>query len=202
MAAGLLVGSLSACTTRGGCSGDHCGALVIAAPGEPDILLPPITRLATARDVTDQLFLKLADVGMSANTMGDDDFVPQLAARWDWTDSVTLTFHLDPRAKWHDGVLVTAGDVAFTFDIYSDSTVASPSRSALREIITVTARDSLTAVFRFRRPYAEMFYDAVYHMRVLPAHLLRAVPRTAWQTAPFGREPIGDGPYRFVRWKA
>jgi peptide/nickel transport system substrate-binding protein len=202
MAAGLLVGSLSACTTRGGCSGDHCGALVIAAPGEPDILLPPITRLATARDVTDQLFLKLADVGMSANTIGDDDFVPQLAARWDWTDSVTLTFHLDPRAKWHDGVLVTAGDVAFTFDIYSDSTVGSPSRSALREIITVTARDSLTAVFRFRRPYAEMFYDAVYHMRVLPAHLLRAVPRTAWQTAPFGREPIGDGPYRFVRWKA
>jgi peptide/nickel transport system substrate-binding protein len=202
MAAGLLVGSLIACTTRGGCSGDHCGALVIAAPGEPDILLPPIARLATARDVSDQLFLKLADVGMSANTIGDDDFVPQLAARWDWTDSVTLTFHLDPRAKWHDGVPVTAGDVAFTFDIYSDSTVASPSRSALREIITVTARDSLTAVFRFRRPYAEMFYDAVYHMRVLPAHLLRAVPRTAWQTAPFGREPIGDGPYRFVRWKA
>jgi len=202
IAAGLLVGLLSGCTTRGGCNGDYCGALVIVAPGEPDILLPPITQLATARDVSDQLFLKLADVGMSANTIGDDDFVPQLAARWDWTDSVTLTFHLDPRAKWHDGVPVTAADVAFTFDIYSDSTVASPSRSALREIIAVTARDSLTAVFRFRRPYAEMFYDAVYHMRVLPAHLLRAVPRTAWQTAPFGRQPIGNGPYRFVRWNA
>ncbi len=202
MAAGLLAGSLAACTPRGGCNGDHCGALVIAAPGEPDILLPPITRLATARDVSDQLFLKLADVGMSANTIGDGDFVPQLAARWDWTDSVTLTFHLDPRAKWHDGVRVTAGDVAFTFEIYSDSTVAAPSRSSLREIITVRPLDSLTAVFRFRRPYAEMFYDAVYHMRVLPAHLLRALPRTAWQTAPFGRQPIGDGPYRFVRWNA
>jgi peptide/nickel transport system substrate-binding protein len=200
--AGLLVGSLLGCTTRGGCEGDYCGALVIAAPGEPDILLPPITQVATARDVSDQLFLKLADVGMSANTIGDDDFVPQLAARWDWTDSVTLTFHLDPRAKWHDGVAVTAADVAFTFDIYSDSTVASPSRSALREIIAVTAHDSLTAVVRFRRPYAEMFYDAVYHMRVLPAHLLRALPRTAWKTAPFGRQPIGDGPYRFVRWNA
>lgn len=202
IAAGLLLGSLLGCTARGGCDGDYCGALVIAAPGEPDILLPPITQLATARDVSDQLFLKLADVGMSANTIGDDDFVPQLAARWDWTDSVTLTFHLDPRAKWHDGVRVTAADVAFTFDIYSDSIVASPSRSALREIVAVRPLDSLTAVFRFRRPYAEMFYDAVYHMRVLPAHLLRALPRTAWQTAPFGRQPIGDGPYRFVRWNA
>src|SRR6266508_4017085 len=202
IAAGLLVGSLFGCTARGGCSGDYCGTLVIAAAGEPDILLPPITQLAIARDVSDQLFLKLADVGMSANTIGDDDFVPQLAARWDWTDSVTLTFHLDPRAKWQDGVPVTAADVAFTFDIYSDSTVNSPSRPALREIVAVTAPDSLTAAFRFRRSYAEMFYDAVYHMRVLPAHLLRDVPRTAWQTAPFGRQPIGDGPYRFVRWNA
>ena len=202
IAAGLLLGSLSECTPRGGCSSDYCGALVIAATGEPDILLPPITQVAVARDVSDQLFLKLADVGMSANTIGDDGFVPQLAARWDWTDSVTLTFHLDPRAKWQDGVPVTAADVAFTFDIYSDSTVNSPARSAVREIVAVTAHDSLTAVFRFRRPYAEMFYDAVYHMRVLPAHLLRDVPRTAWQAAPFGRQPIGDGPYRFVRWNA
>jgi peptide/nickel transport system substrate-binding protein len=202
MAAVLLVGSLIGCKSRGGCSGDYCGTLVIAAAGEPDILLPPITQLAMARDVSDQLFLKLADVGMSANTIGDDGFVPQLAARWDWTDSVTLTFHLDPRAKWQDGVSVTAADVAFTFDMYSDSTVNAPSRSSLREILAVTAPDSLTAVFRFRRPYAEMFYDAVYHMRVLPAHLLRALPRSAWQSAPFGRQPIGDGPYRFVRWNA
>jgi peptide/nickel transport system substrate-binding protein len=66
----------------------------------------------------------------------------------------------------------------------------------------VTQRDSLTAVFRFKEKYPEMFYDAVYHMRVLPAHLLRSVPRDQWRTAPFGRQPVGDGPYRFVRWQA
>src|SRR5438046_6196074 len=133
IAAGLLVGSLIGCTARGGCSGDYCGTLVIAAAGEPDILLPPIIQLATARDVSDQLFLKLADVGMSANTIGDDDFVPQLAARWDWTDSVTLTFHLDPRAKWQDGVPVTAADGAFRFDAYPDRVIDRPTRYALRD---------------------------------------------------------------------
>ena len=38
-------------------------------------------------------------------------------------------------------------------------------------------------------------------MRILPAHLLRPVPRDQWRTAPFGRQPMGDGPYRFVRWQ-
>src|SRR5258705_2639584 len=47
-----------------------------------------------------------------------------------------------------------------------------------------------------------MFYDAVYHMRIVPAHLLRDVPRDQWKTTPFGRAPVGDGPYRFQRWKA
>ena len=38
------------------------------------------------------------------------------------------------------------------------------------------------------------------HMRILPAHLLRDVPRKQWSTAPFGRAPVGNGPYRFASW--
>src|SRR5712692_5952586 len=38
-------------------------------------------------------------------------------------------------------------------------------------------------------------------MRILPAHMLRPVPRDQWRTPQFGREPLGDGPYRFVRWQ-
>src|SRR2546427_432223 len=92
--------------------------------------------------------------------------------------------------------------VAGTFDAYNDPAVNSPFRSGVRAISAVTARDSLTAVFRFRKRYPEMFYDAVYHLRILPAHLLRAIPRDQWRSALFGRRPVGDGPYRFVSWKA
>jgi peptide/nickel transport system substrate-binding protein len=202
--AAFLVGLalLAGCERRGGCAGADCGTLINAAIGEPSTLLPPSSEDVVTRDLGEQLFLKLADVGMSLNTVGDEDFQPILAERWEWDGPLTLVFHIDPRARWHDGQRVTASDVEFTFSAYTDSLVASPFRAQLRRIANVTQRDSLTAVFRFRERYPEMFYDAVYHMRVLPAHILRSVPREQWKTAPFGRQPVGNGPYKFVRWQA
>ncbi|TLY53630.1 MAG: hypothetical protein E6K55_07610, partial [Gemmatimonadetes bacterium] len=191
--AGLAL--LGGCERRRGCTGEYCGTMVIAATGEPDILLPPVSEFATTRDVTEPIFLKLADLGLSGNTVGDEDFQPQLAQRWEWDAPTTLVFHLDPRAHWQDGQAVTAADVAFTYDVYTDTVVNSPFRSSLRHIAAVTTRDSLTVVFRFRQRYPEMFYDAVYHMRIMPAHLLRELPRDQWRSTPFGRAPVGDGPY-------
>src|ERR1700752_3422855 len=198
----LAVATLAGCERRGGCTGSNCGTLIDAAIAEPRTLLPPSTEDVVANDIGEQLFLTLADVGMSTNTVGDEDFQPLLAERWEWDGPLTLVFHLDPRARWQDGQRVSAADVGFTFDAYKDSVLGSPFRTKLRRIASVTQRDSLTAVFRFRERYPEMFYDAVYHMRVLPAHLLRSVPRDQWKTAPFGRQPVGSGPYRFVRWQS
>src|SRR5438034_4082412 len=199
---GLVWVLLTGCERRRGRAGDDCGALVFAAAGEPDIVLPPVTQQQYALDIFGQVFLKLADLGLSQNTIGDEDFQPRLAQRWEWDDPLTLVFHLDPRARWQDGQSVTAADVAFTFDIYTDSLVNSPFRSSLRTISAVTTRDSLTAVFRFHARYPEMFYDAVDHMRILPAHLLRPVPRSQWRSAALGRAPVGGGPNRFVARKA
>src|SRR5207302_11205497 len=169
--AGLLF--VAGCARKGGCTGDYCGTLVIATGGEPDVLLPAVSDRAITRDVTDQLFLKLADLGLSGNTVGDEDFQPLLAERWEWDTPTTLVFHLDPRAGWEDGRAVTAADVAFTYDIYTDSLVSSPFRSSLRHIAAVTTRDALTVVFRFRQRDPVMFYDAVYHMRSRSSNWLR-----------------------------
>src|SRR2546428_4331968 len=198
----LTVVTLGACERRGGCTTAGCGTLMDAAVVELPTLLPPSTEDIVASDIAEQLLLKLADVGMSTNTVGDEDFQPLLAQRWEWDGPLTLVFHIDPRARWQDGQRVTAADVEFTFNAYNDSAVASPFRPKLQRIEKVTQRDSLTAVFRFREKYPEMFYDAVYHMRILPAHLLPSVPREQWRTAPFRRQPLGQRPYRFGPWQA
>jgi len=183
-----------------GCSGDYCGTLVFAATGTPATLLPPVTDQAIDRDIFDQIFLKLADIGPAGNTVGDEGFEHLLADRWSWPDSLTLAVHVDPRARWQDGFPVTARDVAFTFRAFTDSATDSPYRESLAKIDSVTVRDSSTALFHFHSRYPEMFYDAVYYLRILPEHLLGSVPFVQWRSAAFGRDPIGDGPYRFVSW--
>lgn len=192
--------AFAACRGTGGCRTEYCGTVVFAAIGEPSTLLPAVSTMALERDIFDQIFLKLAELGPDGSTFGDSGFTPELARSWEWNDPLTLTFRLDPRAKWQDGPGVSAADVAFTFDVYRDSVVDSGDRTTLEHIASVSAADSETVVFKFRDRYPEMFYDATYHMRILPEHLLRNVPRNTWQTAAFGRAPVGAGPYRFVNW--
>ena len=176
-----------------------CGTAVVVGP-EPDILFPAATRQDAGTAVSDLVFLKLADMSPSLNTAGDTGFAPGLAASWTRESPTSVRFHLDRRARWHDGRPVTASDVTFTFDVYRDTLVNSGARPLLREISDVTAPDSLTAVFRFGTVYSEQVFDAVNHMRILPRHLLDTIPRKDLATHAFGRQPVGSGPFRFVRW--
>src|SRR2546428_9069169 len=100
-ALGVLL--LVACARREGCTGDYCGTLVIATAGEPQSLLPPVLTAAVDQTVSDQLFLKLADIGRPTNTVGDGGFQTQPAERRGWADSVPPVVHLQPRRRSQGG---------------------------------------------------------------------------------------------------
>lgn len=115
------------------------GTLVVSTPAEPDNLLPPITTSFSGRQVEDLIFQRLADIGTALGTVGDAGFTPNLATRWEWApDSLSIAFHLDPAARWHDGVPVRASDVRFTFALYTDPAAASPTAMLLSNIDSIS----------------------------------------------------------------
>ncbi len=206
----LRVALLGASITVGACAHDNTsggsgsgGTLVIATPGDADNLFPPLTLSDQGRQVVDQLFDYLADIGPAMNTIGDAGFSPRLADSWSWApDSSWIAFHLNPRARWHDGKPVRARDVQFTFRLLTDSALGSPVAATLGDIDSVSVRDSLTAVVWYRKRAPEQFFDFVYNVAILPEHLLRDIPVKSLASSQFARKPVGSGRFRFGRWDA
>jgi peptide/nickel transport system substrate-binding protein len=190
-----------ACETDSETVPSHGGTVVIVTTGDASTLFPPLAGAAVDRQVSEQLYDYLAAVGREMNTAGDAGFEPRLATRWTWArDSLSIAFHLDPKARWHDGKPVSAADVQFTYAIYTDGSIGSSAGSQLDNVDSVTARDSLTAVFWFARRSPLQFFDATNQMQVLPRHVFGAIPRDSLRMRASEINPVGSGRYRFVSW--
>lgn len=195
--------TLSAVFLLSACSRDKPvgGTIVLSSAGDADVLFPPLTLTLQGKQVVDQVFDNLADIGPSLNTVGDAGFTPRLADRWQWAaDSQSVAFHINPRARWHDGVPVSAEDVRYTFQLVKDTSLASPLASNLDNVDSVSASDSLTAVVWFHQRAPDAFFKAASPVVILPAHLLRQTAPPALHESAFARAPVGSGRFRFAAW--
>ncbi len=173
--------------------------LVIAATGEPAVLLPPLVTDAAGRDVSDLIFEPLASLKVGGSPYDSSALEPGLAASWHRVDSVTWRFSLRQGAEWHDGTPVTAQDVVFSFAAYTDTSLGAPGM-ALADA-QVSAEGDREVLVRFPRPAPDQLYDAATTIRVLPRHLWDSLPRTAWATDSSLRRLVGSGPYRVADWR-
>jgi peptide/nickel transport system substrate-binding protein len=181
---------------------DIGGTLVIASPSEAEILIPSLQVSINDKQVTDLLYDRLAEIGDDLNAVGDKGFKPQLAARWEWApDSLSIVFHLDPRARWHDGKPVRASDVQYSVGLIKDPAYGSPVAPQITNLDSVAVRDSLTAVAYFRQRTPEQFYDLVYQVSIVPRHILGDTPAAQLKNAEVGRKGIGSGRFRLTHWE-
>jgi peptide/nickel transport system substrate-binding protein len=194
----LIAGCMGSESTPGGRSG---GTLAISTGGDPDVLIPSLVSTTQAAQMADLIYDRLAEIGDSLNIVNDGGFSPRLADRWTWSsDSLSIAFHVNPRAKWHDGQPVRSSDVRFTFESTRDSTLGSPVAAMLTNIDSVSTPDSATAVFWFHKRTPQQFYDATYQMPIMPEHIWKAIVPSAWRASDAAKHPIGSGQFRFVRW--
>ena len=127
--------------------------------------------------------------------------VPYLAQSWDMTGDTGVVFHLRNDVDWHDGQRVTAQDVKFTFDLAKNPATASMLASSyLSKVDRAVVVDSYTVRFHFSAPHAQALQD--FWWPPVPQHVLASVPPEQMRDAPFNRQPVGSGPYRFSGWQA
>jgi peptide/nickel transport system substrate-binding protein len=110
-----------------------------------------------------------------------------------------VTFHIRPRARWSDGVPITARDFAFAYRTFRDHSgldQKDPFRTAIRRVDAVDAK---TVRFVFRTQYGD--WKRLLQFSPLPQHALRGVSlsksRDFWKDGivnPRTGEPIASGP--------
>jgi peptide/nickel transport system substrate-binding protein len=197
LSAGLAFFFVVACTERAPAPGaaDIGGTVVVSATGDPGSLFPPFVVSPEGKEITEQIYDYLADVGADMNTADEKTYRPGLADRWRWMgDSLELAFHINPLAKWHDGRDVTARDIQFTFALNKNPALGGRLGTELDNIDSVTVTDSLTAVFWFHQRLPTQFLDAAAQMLILPAHQLEKIPVSALrENLP---RPVGTGRFR------
>jgi peptide/nickel transport system substrate-binding protein len=201
----LSAAALTACSSKESSTATDTGSggtFIMSLSGDAVSIFPPFVNDLNGRIIQDLVFDRLAEIGQDMSTIGDKGFAPRLAKSWTWApDSLSIAFSLDPRARWHDGKPVTAGDVRYTFSVFTDPKVGSPVAPLLTNIDSVSVKDSLTAVVFFKKHTPEEFYDVVYQLLIIPEHVYGSIPREELHTSDATRQAVGTGRFKFVKWE-
>jgi len=124
-----------------------------------------------------------------------DEQQPRLAERWEHSpDYRTWTFHLRRDVRWHDGVPTTAHDVKFTLELLAHPAVLHPSAFVLN-IESITVLDDFTLTITYTRPMSLESGSIAFY----PKHLLEDLDPSEFFSWDFWTDPVGNGPYRYVR---
>ena len=108
-----------------------------------------VTAFSSFRRI-DLLYNKLVTYDADLRVVGD------LAESWDAPDARTYVFRLRKGVQFHDGQELTADDVAFTIERILDPKTASPGRSYIDAIESVTAADRYTVRVHLKYPLASL----------------------------------------------
>lgn len=117
-----------------------------------------------------------------------------LAARWERSpDSKTWTIELRPDVRWHDGTPVTSADVAFTVALLNHPDVLFYGAGTVDSIEVI---DPLKFRVHLKKPgdWPLDGWPVVY-----PEHLLKNLDPAEFYDWDFWKQPVGNGPFRYLR---
>ena len=125
------------------------------------------------------------------------DIKGDLAKSWDISkDGLVYDIFLRDDVLWHDGVKFSAEDVKFSIEAFKNPKNNSSIYVNFEDVEKIEVINPYHIKITLSKPYPP-FLDAL-SIGILPKHLLE---NKDLNTADFNQNPIGTGPYKFVKWK-
>lgn len=184
--------------------------VVIAIQSEPETLNPLFAFGVNEGIITDHLFLYLLDLKWNQQK-GEVETFPMLAEKWQWnSDSTSIEIFLRKDSKWSDGKTISAYDVVYSFDIYSDPQVQSRFYGMFKNFYhfdngsvdlerTFAVIDSFHLIINFLPDKVISLFDLAFP--IIPKHIYDKINRNEIKTAEINFNPVSSGPYRLKKWE-
>lgn len=113
-------------------------------------------------------------------------------------DGKTYTMTLKDGVRWHDGEILSADDVAYTYRIIQDPLYKSPLRSNWQGVM-VNAVDDHTVSFVLSKPYFGFLENLT--TGILPKHIWEGIVPEKFSLTEANLSPVGTGPYMVSTFK-
>jgi len=165
-----------------------CGAINLWGSSFPKSLNVWEDNNSISAEVMSMLFEPLVTLHST-----EDRPVGILADKWEIsTDGKTYTFHINPLARWSDGVRITAEDVQFYYDVIMNPKNLTPIfKVGLSRFARPVVVDTLTLSVTAKEAHWGNFWEAAG---------LNAFPKHVWKDSTFDNIrfdfPVVSGPYR------
>ncbi|MCU0344279.1 MAG: ABC transporter substrate-binding protein [Ignavibacterium sp.] len=184
-------------------------ALVVGIPTDVATINPLYSFDLQEGHLIDLLFLKPAREIWN-DSLGTIEFEPMLAENWTInSDSNFITLNLRDNIYWSDGEPITADDIIFSFDVYSDPKVNSRLYGLfedfytskdfhidLRKTFRKNSSKSLTIFFKNDTTFSLL---DINHP-VIPKHVYDGLEREDYETAEINFKPVTSGPFKLYKW--
>ena len=174
------------------------GEITVAMQLEP----PHLDPTSAAAGAIDSVLYSNVFEGLT-RFMGDGSVVPGLAESWEISgDGTVYTFHLHDGVKFHDGTIMDAEDVKFSFE-YLKENQAIYFQQYLDNLESVTV-DGDTIRFKLAEPSAPFVSAALAQVPILPKHVWSNILEETGLEKPQdfrNTRIVGSGPYNLKYWK-
>lgn len=162
--------------------------LTIVVTGDPTTLDPQVTGEGNERAVNDNIYETLLTTDPEMN------LVPLLATGYEQVDPTTWQFKLREGVKFQNGEPFNADAVVFSIKRIIDPEFNSEMLSFFPTISDVVKVDDTTVNVITSDP-DPILPSRLYWVRIVPPQYAQADPDK------FANNPVGTGPYRFVKWE-
>jgi peptide/nickel transport system substrate-binding protein len=161
--------------------------VIIAVPSEPDTLDLLSSKIGTAEAIGANITERLI------NITPDGKLVPGLAQRWKISpDGKEIDYFLRKGVNFHSGDPFNAKDVQFSHE--RGMKLFQGYQRTMKFLESLTVIDDYHVKFRFKTPDAQVLPN-----RGTPIISKAYYDRVGEDT--FVKQPVGTGPYRFVKWE-